>query len=132
MGGTPIEVIRGNDGGRSGLRQLPASGDTIDFTYTGAALWSPNAPELANFTGQYRSDEIRATWTARVDSGRLVLSERRGSRHVLTPVYKDAFASGGMGTVWFSRDGRGHVDAMHVSSARMWNLTLPKVTTGTR
>lgn len=132
MGTTPMEVITSSDGRPAGLRQFPASGDTINFMYAGATAWSPNAPELANFTGQYRSDEIRATWTARVDSGRLVLSARRGSRQVLTPVYRDAFAGGGLGTIWFTRDARGQVDAMHVSAARMWNLTLPKVTTGTR
>lgn len=132
LGTTPFEVISSSDGRPAGLRQFPASGDTIEFKYAGATTWTPNAADLANFTGQYRSDEIRATWTARVDSGRLVLSARRGSRQVLTPVYKDAFAGGGLGTVWFSRDARGQVDAMHVSASRMWNLTLPRVTTGTR
>jgi hypothetical protein len=122
----------GPDGRPTGLRQFPASGDTVDFTYVGASTWAPNVQEIGAFTGQYRSDEIRATWTARVDSGRLVLSPRRGSRQVLTPVYKDAFAGGAMGTVWFSRDARGQVAAMHVSGGRMWNLTLPKVTTGAR
>ena len=132
IGTTRTQIISGPDGRPTGLRQFPASGDTIDFKYAGAAVWSPNASDLADFTGQYRSDEIRATWTARADSGRLVLSARRGSRQVLTPVYKDAFAAGGMGTIWFSRDARGQVDAMHVSAGRMWNLTLPRVTTGTR
>lgn len=132
VGSTPVKVMTGPDGRPTGLRQFPASGDTIDFTYVGASAWSPNASELGAFTGQYRSDEIRTTWMARVDSGRLVLSPRRGSRQVLTPVYKDAFDGGGMGTVWFSRDVRGQVEAMHVSAARMWNLTLPKVATGTR
>lgn len=132
IGNTRVHVTTGPDGRPTGLRQFPASGDTVDFKYVGASPWAPNASELGAFTGQYRSDEIRATWMARVDSGRLVLSPRRGSRQVLTPVYKDAFAGGGMGTVWFSRDARGQVEAMHVSAARMWNLTLPKVTAGTR
>jgi hypothetical protein len=132
IGATRTVVSTGPDGRPTGLRQFPTSGDTMDFTYAGASTWTPNAPELASFTGQYRSDEIRATWTARVDSGRLVLSARRGSRQVLTPVYKDAFTGGGLGTIWFSRDTRGQVEAMHVSAARLWNLTLPKVATGTR
>lgn len=132
MGNTPVAFVSASNGRPTLLRQFPASGDTIDFEYAGKSIWSPNADQLAAFTGPYRSDEIRATWTARVDSGRLVLSARRGSRQVLTPVYQDAFTGGGMGTIWFSRDARGQVDAMHVSAARMWNLTLPRVTTGTR
>ena len=131
IGATRTLVSSGPDGRPTGLRQFPASGDTIEFKYVSAAVWSPNASDLASFTGQYRSDEIRAAWTARVDSTRLVLSVRRGSRYVLTPVYKDAF-TGGLGTVWFTRDARGQVDAMHVSAARLWNLTLPRVATGTR
>ena len=133
IGNTRADVVRSPDGGPATLRQFPASGDTLEFKYVSAAVWTPDAAALGAFAGQYGSDEIRATWTARIDSGRLVLSARRGSRQVLTPVYKDAFSGGGFGTVWFSRDARGQVNAMHVSAARMWNLTLPRLsTTGTR
>ena len=133
IGTTRTEVVTGPDGRPTALRQFPASGDTLEFRYVSPTAWSPDAAALGAFAGQYGSDEIRATWTARIDSGRLVLSARRGSRQVLTPVYKDAFSGGGFGTVWFSRDPRGQVNAMHVSAARMWNLTLPRIsTTGTR
>jgi CubicO group peptidase (beta-lactamase class C family) len=140
-GGPPVRSLRGGgllvgnnrvlvdnapDGRVAGLRQILASGDTVAFKYVGAAAWSPTAAELAAFTGAYRSGEIKAVWTARVDSGRLVLSSRRGTREALTPVYRDAFTGGGFGTVWFSRDGRGQVNAMHISSARLWNLTIPR------
>lgn len=132
IGATRTEFMTGPDGRPTGLRQMPASGDTIEFLYVGASAWAPNVTELAAFTGQYRSDEIHATWSARVEGRRLELSSRRGNKVLLTPVYKDAFSSAGLGTVWFSRDSRGQVDAMHVSAARMWNLTIPRVATGTR
>ena len=115
------------DGRPTGLRQMPASGDTVVFTWVAPSVWAPNVTDLASYVGQYRSDEIRTTWTARVDGRRLELSSRRGNRILLTPVYKDAFSSVGLGTVWFSRDSRGQVEAMHVSAARMWNLTIPRV-----
>ncbi len=127
IGNSRVVIEDGPDGRPAGLRQIQASGDTIAFTYVGASIWKPEASDLAAFAGPYRSDEIRATWTARVDSGRLVLSSRRGSRQALTPVYKDAFTGGGFGTVWFTRDARGQVTAMHLSSGRLWNLTIPKV-----
>ena len=117
----------GPDGRPVALRQVLASGDTIGFKYVGASAWTPTAADLGAFTGQYASSEIRATWTARVDSGRLVLSSRRGTRQALTPVYKDAFTGGGLGTVWFSRNARGAVDAVHISAARLWNLTIPRI-----
>ena len=119
----------GPDGRPTGLRQILAGGDTIAFTYVGSAAWMPNVGDLGAFAGQYRSDEIRTTWTARIEGRRLALSSRRGNKILLTPVYKDAFSSAGLGTVWFSRDSRGQVEAMHVSAARMWNLTIPRVGT---
>jgi CubicO group peptidase (beta-lactamase class C family) len=129
VGNTPVLVESGGDGRPIGFRQLPTSGDTVTFTWVGATPWSPTAADLGAFVAQYRSDEIRATWTAALDNGRLVLSSRRGSRQALTPVYKDAF-TGALGTVWFSRDSRGQVDAMHISAARVWNLRLPRVGDG--
>lgn len=127
IGNNRIAVDAGSNGRPGGFRQILASGDTIAFTYVGAAAWSPDASDLGAFAGQYRSSEIHVTWTARVDSGRLVLSSRRGGRQVLTPVYKDAFTGGSFGTVWFTRDARGQVNAMHLSSARLWNMTIPRV-----
>ena len=141
-GGPPVRSLRGGglmignnrviadigpDGRPAGLRQLLASGDTVAYKYVGAGVWTPSATDLKAFAGQYASSEIRATWTARVDSGRLVLSSRRGSRQALSPLYQDAFSGGGFGTVWFTRDARGQVTAMHMSSARLWNLTIPRV-----
>ncbi len=126
IGNNRVLVDNGPDGRVAGLRQILASGDTVALKYVGAAAWSPTTAELGAFAGAYRSNEIRAVWTARVDSGRLVLSSRRGTREALTPVYKDAFTGGGFGTVWFSRDARGQVTAMHISSARLWNLTIPR------
>jgi CubicO group peptidase (beta-lactamase class C family) len=127
IGTTRTVFDAGPDGRPTGLRQIPASGDTVPFTYVGPSGWTPNVNDLGAFAGQYRSDEIRTTWTARIEGRRLELSSRRGNKILLTPVYKDAFSSAGLGTVWFSRDSRGQVEAMHVSAARMWNLTLPRV-----
>ena len=127
VGNNRVLPQMGPDGRPVALRQVLASGDTIGFKYVGASAWTPTVADLGAFAGQYASSEIRATWTARVDSGRLVLSSRRGPRQALTPVYKDAFTAGGFGTVWFSRNARGAVDAVHISAARLWNLTIPRV-----
>jgi hypothetical protein len=55
-----------------------------------------------------------------------MLRVRSAARFPLTPVYRDAFTGGGIGTVWFTRDGRGRVTAMHVSAARMWDLVFQR------
>jgi CubicO group peptidase (beta-lactamase class C family) len=127
IGNTRTEFVAGPDGRPSGLRQFPTSGDTVDFVYAGASVWAPNVSDLAAFTGQYTSGEVRTTWTARVEGRRLQISSRRGNRILLTPVYPDAFTSQGLGTVWFSRDSRGQVDAMHVSAGRLWDMRIPRL-----
>jgi CubicO group peptidase (beta-lactamase class C family) len=126
MVGNNRVLVDASGGRTTGLRQLLASGDTVLFTYVSPTPWTPSPSDLSAFTGQYTSDEVRATWTALIDNGRLVLSSRRGTRQALTPVYKDAF-TGSLGTVWFSRNASGEVDALHVSAARLWNLRIPRV-----
>jgi CubicO group peptidase (beta-lactamase class C family) len=110
-----------------GLRLLAADNDTVRYVFVSSTLWTPAPTMLAAFAGQYRSDEVGATWTAVVEDGRLVISVRRGSRRVLAPAYPDAFTTAGLGTVWFSRDAAGTVEAMHFSSSRLWNLELRRI-----
>lgn len=109
-----------------GLRVLQGDGDTVAFVYAAATPWRPSADELRTFEGTYSSDEVGASYTATVDSGRLVLRLRTAVRRVLTPVYPDAFSAGGMGTVWFTRDARGRVTAMHVGAARVWDIAFER------
>ncbi|HSA55691.1 MAG TPA: hypothetical protein VLE53_08295, partial [Gemmatimonadaceae bacterium] len=102
-------------------------GDTVAYVFVSRTAWNPTAQELAAFEGRYRSGETNATWVARVEEGRLVLRLRSAVRRELTPVYRDAFsAPGGLGTVWFTRDSGGRVTAMHMGSARLWDLELPR------
>jgi CubicO group peptidase (beta-lactamase class C family) len=124
VGNSRAVIEPGANGPPARFLVLGADNDTIPLVYVSATPWSPAAADLATFTGHYRSEEVGATWTAMVEEGRLVLSVRRGDRRMLTPAYLDAFTGGGLGTVWFTRDANGSVDAMHFSSGRLWNLTL--------
>lgn len=117
-----------DDGSPRGLRTILADGDTVAYVYAGAGRWSPTSAQLAEFEGAYRSDEVGATYVARVQDGRLVLTLRAAVRRTLTPVYADAFAAdGGMGTVWFTRDAQGRIDAMHTGAARVWDLRFRRL-----
>lgn len=118
---------RGPDGAPRGLRVLQTDGDTVAFLYAAAAPWRPTVDELRAFEGRYHSDEVGATYVATVENDRLVLRLRTAVVRELTPAYSDAFvATGGLGTVWFTRDSRGRVTAMHVGSARMWDLVFAR------
>jgi hypothetical protein len=109
------------------VRVIGADADTVAYAFVGAERWTPTPAQLAAFAGRYRSDEVAATWTISVDSGRLVASVRGAVQTTLTPVYRDAFTGGaGLGTIWFVRDARGTVTEMHSGSARVWDITFTR------
>jgi hypothetical protein len=115
------------NGSPRGVRTIQGDADTVSYTFVSAKSWIPSVAELAQFAGRYHSDEIGATYTARVDGGRLVLVLRGSVRHDLTPVYRDAFnAGGGVGTVWFTRGPASKVNAMHIGASRVWDLVFQR------
>lgn len=103
-----------------------ADGDNVLYTFVGTELWKPTVAQLRDFEGQYRSDEIGATYTVRLDGDSLTYSRRPGVRRELRPTFKDGFGSGST-AIWFTRDATGRVAALHVSDARMWDLVMPRV-----
>ena len=102
---------------------LQVNGDTLRFDYVAPGPWAPAPKDLAAFVGRYRSDELGTTWEVKTVGDTLALSPRSGVVLRLTPTYPDGF-EGDEGAVWFTRDRRGQVTAMHVSQARMWDLIL--------
>lgn len=116
------------DGSPRGVRVVAADADTVPYVFAAAEQWRPTPDQLAAFEGRYHSDEVGATWTVKVEGGRLVASVRGAVRAVFTPVYRDAFTAGaGLGAVWFTRDARGAVTEMHSGSARVWDIVFRKV-----
>jgi hypothetical protein len=115
------------DGSPRGVRVVGADNDTTAYTFVASQAWTPTADQLAPFAGRYHSDEVATTWTLKVDNGKLVASLRGALKAELTPVYADAFSGGAiLGTVWFTRDAKGAVTAMHSGSARVWDFTFTR------
>lgn len=127
VGNNPAHFELGADGIPKGVRVIAADNDTVAYVYAAASPWAPTMEQLAAFAGRYRSDEVNATWTVKVENGTLVGSVRAGSRALFTPIYPDAFtATGGLGTVWFTRDAKGGVAAMHSGGARVWDIAFQR------
>ena len=120
--GTLILEATASDAPRR-LGILQVDGDTLLFDYVAASAWTPSSRDLAAFVGRYHSDELDTTWEVKTLGDTLALSPRADVVLRLRPTYPEGF-EGDEGTVWFTRDRRGQVTAMHVSQARMWNLTL--------
>lgn len=108
------------------MRLPTADGDTVVFVRVATSAWTPTAAEMAAAAGSYRSEEIGTTFAVRVVEGRLHLSPRVGVVDTLTPTYRDAFDSRS-GSVWFTRDAKGKITALHLGEGRMWNLAAQRV-----
>ena len=112
-------------GARPGAVLVDADGDSVRWEPVAPA--APDAAKLAEYAGTYRSDEAGVTWTAAVEEGQLVVRQRHDVTSALTPTYADAFAGREAPIVWFTRDARGRVDAMHFGMGRVRDLRLAKV-----
>ena len=103
-----------------------SDGDTVVHAYMAAERWKPSAPELASIAGLYRNEEIGVTFTVGSAGDRLTVSPRVGVTDTLSATYRDAFGNSEE-TVWFMRDKRGRVTAMHSGSGRAWDFVSLRV-----
>jgi hypothetical protein len=117
-----FEPSRG--GGRAALLQIDADGDTI--RHEPVEPFTPSAAQLAEFAGDYSSDEAEVTYTIAVQDGKLVARRRPDWTQALTPAYRDAFDAGGL-LVRFTRDGAGRVNGLSLWLGRVRDMRLTRV-----
>ena len=95
------------------------TGETVTFTRADTAALTP--AQLAEYAGNYRSDEAEATHTWKVEKGQLVLYINNRRVGVLDPTYKDGFT--GSGTVIdVQRDVKGRIAGFVLESGRVRHL----------
>lgn len=82
--------------------------------------------ELAAYTGSYKSTELDATYTVKVEQGVLKLRNGWNPVEELTPLTKDEFESEGYGTIVFRRDGNGQVNGFSVNAVEARNIGFDK------
>jgi hypothetical protein len=91
--------------------------------------WTPGAGELAMLEGRYYSAELETFYTLRMKDHGLVLAHRRHGEITLVPRTRDHFTA----NVWFignlrvERDVHGAVSGLRVTSGRVRNLLLERV-----
>ncbi|HUF25952.1 MAG TPA: serine hydrolase domain-containing protein [Gemmatimonadaceae bacterium] len=86
---------------------------------------SLTADALAAYLGDYRSDEVKATWTVAARGDTLVLRHRTLGDRVLHRTGSDRFAAGGM-TVEFARSGP-NITGMTIRQDRVRALAFVRV-----
>ena len=121
LGATRVEVSRG----APALVVVFPDGDTV--VYEPVARAEATAAQLAEYVGEYRSEEAEAAYTAAIVDGRLVLRRRPDAVLALAPAYADAFTTPGGWLVRFVRGPDGRVRALTVSVERVRDLRFDRV-----
>ena len=85
----------------------------------------PDATQLRELAGRYRSEEIDTTLDVTLEGERLVIRGRPDATIVLNPMFRDGFTSG-LGWMIFQRDRAGRVVGLNVSGDRVWNLRFSR------
>ena len=114
--------------GAAGRRRFTLArdaGDTVHFEEVQAAQAAvPNS----DYLGTYVSDELEGSITIAQRDGKLVLQRRPYSELSLQPAYRDDFrASGGFGSLRFSRDGTGNVTGFSIFAGRVLDVRFKRV-----
>jgi CubicO group peptidase (beta-lactamase class C family) len=98
--------------------------DDVTFVRADSAVLTP--AQLAEYAGDYRSDEVETTQTWKVENGKLVVYAGYRRLGVLEPAYRDAFTRGGS-VVNVTRDSKGRITGYQIESGRVRHLKFTRV-----
>ncbi len=90
-----------------------------------AEEFRPTPEKLAEYAGEYRSEEIEPVYRLVVKEGRLSLERLKANPATLEPAIADLFTSP-MGSVRFVRDAEGRVSGFFLSRGRILNFKFRK------
>ena len=122
LGGAIEVTFTPGGGGRPPTLRV---GDPSRPVYNRVPPASPTTEVLAAYAGSYYSDDLAVGYTFRVESGRLVLWNRKLGRIPLAPTFADGFYARGW-SFTFRRDDAGAVFGFTVSTSRAWNIAFGK------
>jgi CubicO group peptidase (beta-lactamase class C family) len=100
------------------------TGDSVIYTRAGMVQLTP--AQLAEYVGDYRSDEVEATHSWKVEKGQLVAYSDGRRLGVLEPSYKDGFTRGGS-VIDVQRDGTGRITGFVVEAGRVRHLRFTRL-----
>jgi CubicO group peptidase (beta-lactamase class C family) len=86
---------------------------------------SPTPAELAEYAGEYSSDEAQVNYKVGVENDRLVVIARRGAKYVLAPAIKGEFLFAGF-NFNFTRDQQSKVNGFLMDTDRSINVRFVK------
>ena len=98
--------------------------DTMTFVRADTVVL--DTAKLAEYAGDYRSDEAEVTQTWKLEKGQLVMYAGYRRLGVLEPTYKDGFTRGGS-VIDVARDAKGRITGYVVESGRVRHLRFTRL-----
>jgi CubicO group peptidase (beta-lactamase class C family) len=99
-------------------------GDSVIFTRADTVALTP--AKLAEYAGDYRSNEVETTQTWKVEKEQLVVYANDRRLGALEPTYKDGFTRGGT-VIDVMRDAKGRITGYVVEAGRVRHLRFTRV-----
>jgi CubicO group peptidase (beta-lactamase class C family) len=125
--GQPLTLtFRDAPNGAGRVLEEQADGRRTPMVLQPASTARPSAAELDRYTGAFRNDELRSTWTVSRAGGELRVSggPRGGLR--LRPAGDDVFTDSAYVFVQFHRDAASRVTGLTAATQRVQNLPFTK------
>jgi CubicO group peptidase (beta-lactamase class C family) len=107
--------------------QLTVRTPNFSTTFTRADTVALDKAKLAEYVGDYRSDEVEVTHTWKIEKDSLAVYAGYRRLGALSPQYKDGFTLGGS-LVDVVRDKKGRITGYVVQSGRVRNLRFTRAT----
>ena len=111
-------------GGGMRMLEIP-DGAPVGTAFVRTPAAAPKSPELVEYAGEYRSDELEPLYRVTIRDGKLAVELLKEGAIPMTPVAKDLFL-GDMGQVRFVRDGRGKVAGFVLNRGRILHVRFRK------
>lgn len=95
--------------------------DQQPVTLEAIEIVTPTSTQLAEYVGDYYSDELQATYKIIGEGGKLMLKRKNAPMLPLSPTFKDQFAAG-PANVSFIRNAQNRVSGFTVNAGRVTNI----------
>ncbi|MBI5386175.1 MAG: serine hydrolase [Verrucomicrobia bacterium] len=112
------------ESGQAGQYSVELDGEKR--TYQRLAPADDVPPNLPDYVGKYRSEELDLVCAVELKEGRLVVQHRRQGEIPLRPASRDRFDATDMGLIQFERDSGGKVNGFKVTTGRVRNLRFDR------
>lgn len=110
----------------AGLRATLSVSDSAPQVFEKFEPITPSAEELAQYSGEYASTELEATYRFAVKDGKLTLATNWQEPVALQPTVRDEFQSPSGVAMVFRRDTAGHISGCDVFAGRVRNILFTR------